>query len=187
MNVDKIIKILENGTETEKIETLQKLNDISEDIILQKIISRLDDDSIHVRGEAFCTLILNKNNILENLLGNLISQSKNVRAFTCLVLANRNEKKSINEISKLSNDPSARVRSAVLGALRFLKATETKNIFLEKIYDVDDEVKISALQGIIDFQIPISGNTKKQILDEKNPMIKKMILKVEKAGGPEGI
>ncbi len=36
MNVDKIIKILENGTEIEKIETLQKLNDISEDIILQK-------------------------------------------------------------------------------------------------------------------------------------------------------
>ena len=41
--------------------------------------------------------------------------------------------------------------------------------------------------AIIDFQIPISGNIKKQILDEKNPMIKKMILKVEKAGGPEGI
>ena len=61
--MENISKVLELGSSKEKIEILETLDDIDNPEILEKIISKLDDDDIEVRGEAFSSLILNKNKI----------------------------------------------------------------------------------------------------------------------------
>jgi len=55
------------------------------------MISNLDDDDIEVRGEAFSSLVLNKNKISNFLINSLNATNKNIRGFMLLVLANRNE------------------------------------------------------------------------------------------------
>ena len=52
-NLENISKILETGNSEEKIKILETLDGINDSDILEKIISKLDDDSIQVRGEAF--------------------------------------------------------------------------------------------------------------------------------------
>nr|AIF07797.1 hypothetical protein [uncultured marine thaumarchaeote KM3_24_H11] len=61
--MENIIKILETGESQKKIEILETLHDTHNLKILQQIISRLNDDSIQVRGEAFNALLLNQNEI----------------------------------------------------------------------------------------------------------------------------
>ena len=72
---------------------------------------------IQVRGEAFSSLVLNKNKISDLLIKNLNSASKNIRGFASLVLANRNEVDAIPEIIKLAKDERSMVRSCAIGAL----------------------------------------------------------------------
>ena len=91
-SLEDILKILESGTEQKKIEILETLNNTNNLKILQQIILRLNDDSIQVRGEAFNALLLNQNKISKILIDNLSSPNKNIKGFTSLVLANRNEK-----------------------------------------------------------------------------------------------
>ena len=70
-SVENIIEVLKSGSNQNKIkilETIQNTNDLK---ILQEIISRLNDDSIQVRGEAFNALLLNKNEITKILIENL--------------------------------------------------------------------------------------------------------------------
>ena len=87
--------------------------------ILEKIIVKLDDNDIQVRGEAFSSLVLNENEISNFLIKNLNSASKNIRGFTSLILANRNEKSAIAEIIKLVKDERSSVRSCAIGSLGF--------------------------------------------------------------------
>ena len=180
------MKILESGKSIEKIKILETLEQTDNPIILEKIILKLDDDSIQVRGEAFSSLLLNKNNILEILIKNLNSTSENIRGYTSLVLANRNETSSIPEIMKLVKDEYSIVRSCALGALGHLKAQEVEKIFLNSLSDSNIEVRKSGLQAIIELNISISEEQIKQILKEKDHEIKKMISKLRKSG-PEGI
>ena len=185
-NLENISKILEIGSNEEKIKTLEILDDINDSDILQKIISKLDDDSIQVRGEAFSALVLNKNKISNLLIQNLNSPSKNIRAFAALVLANRNEIIAIPEIKRLTKDDHGMVRSCAIGALGHLKDQESKEIFLESVLDSNLEVKKSALQAIIDLNIAVSDDVKSKIAEKKDSETEKLLSQLEKSG-PEGI
>ena len=175
--MENISKVLEFGTSNEKIKILETLDDIDNPEILEKVISKLDDDDIQVRGEAFSSLVLNKNKISNFLIDSLNTANKNVRGFASLVLANRNETSAIPELIKLTKDERSMVRSCALG---YLKAQEAKDIFLEALSDSNLEVKKSALQAIIDLKIEISDEKIKEIFKEKDLEIEKMILSILK-------
>ena len=178
--MENISKVLESGNSKEKIRILETLDNIGDPEILEKIISKLNDDDVEVRGEAFSSLLLNKNKISNFLINNLNAANKNIRGFVSLVLANRNETSAIPEIIKLVKDERSMVRSCALGALGHLKAQEAKEVFLEALLDSNMEVKKSALQGIIDLKIIISDEKINEIFKEKDYEIEKMISLIKK-------
>jgi len=178
--LEDISEVLEVGNNREKIKILETLENVDNPEILEKIISNLDDDDIEVRGEAFSSLVLNKNKISNFLINSLNATNKNIRGFVSLVLANRNETSAIPEIIKLAKDERSMVRSCALGALGHLKAQEAKDIFLDALYDSNLEVKKSALQAIIDLKIIIPDDKIKEIFKEKDSEIEKMILSIKK-------
>ena len=130
-----ISKVLELGSCEEKIKILETLDSTDDPEILEKIISKLDDNDIQVRGEAFSSLVLNENKISNFLIKSLSSASKNIRGFTSLVLANRNETNAIPDIIKLTKDERSMVRECAIGALGYLKAQEAKETFLKSLSD----------------------------------------------------
>ncbi len=178
--MENISKVLELGSCEEKIKILEILDSTNNPEILEKIILKLDDDDIQVRGEAFSSLILNENKISNFLIKSLDSANKNIRGFASLVLANRNETSAIPEIIKLVKDERSMVRSCAIGALGYLKAQEAKEIFLDSLLDSNLEVRKSAMQAIIDLNITIPESKMKEIIKEKDPEIKKMISQVKK-------
>ena len=178
--MENISKVLEFGNSKEKIKILETLNNEDDPNMLERIISKLDDDDLEVRGEAFSSLLLNKNKISNFLINNLNTANKNIRSFVSLVLANRNETSAIPEIIKLTKDESSIVRSCALGALGHLKAIEAKEIFLEALLDSNIEVKKSALQAIIDLKIQLSEEKINEILKEKDSEIEKMLSLIKK-------
>ena len=145
-NLKNIKEILDLGTK-EKIKILESLSSTDNIEIIQKIILKLDDNDIQVRGEAFSALILNENKISDLLISNLSSQNKNIRGYASLVLSNRNDSSAISEIIKLTHDQNSMVRACALGALGHLKAKEAIHNCL---FDSNLEVRKSALQAIID-------------------------------------
>ena len=178
--MEDISKVLELGSCEEKIKILETLECTKNPEILEKIILKLDDDDIQVRGEAFSSLVLNENKISNFLIKSLNSASKNIRGFASLVLANRNETTAIPEIIKLVKDERSMVRSCAIGALGYLKAQEAKEIFLESLLDSDLEVRKSAIQAVIDLNITISENKIKEIVKETDPEIEKLLFQVKK-------
>ena len=178
--MENISKVLELGSCEEKIKILGILDSTNNPEILEKIILKLDDDDIQVRGEAFSSLILNENKISNFLIKSLNSTSKNIRGFVSLVLANRNETTAIPEIIKLAKDERSMVRSCAIGALGYLKAQEAKEIFLDSLLDSNLEVRKSAMQAIIDLNIIIPEDSIKEIIKEKDPEIKKLISQLKK-------
>ncbi len=178
--MENISKVLEFGSSDEKIKILETLDDIESPEILEKMVLKLDDDDIKVRGEAFSSLILNKNQITNFLISNLNHSNKNIRGYVSLVLANREDRVAIPEIIKLVNDERSVVRSCAIGALGHLKAREAKEIFLQALSDSNIEVKKSALQAIIDLEITIPDEKIKNDFKEKDSEIEKMILLVKK-------
>ena len=178
--MENISKVLELGSSKEKIKILETLDNVDNPEILEKIISQLDDDDIQVRGEAFSSLLLNKKKISNFLINNLNTANKNIRGFASLVLANRNETSAIPEIIKLAKDERSMVRSCALGALGYLKAKEAKDTFIEALSDSNIEVKKSALQAIIDLEIPISENIINENFKERDNEIEKMISLIKK-------
>ena len=178
--MENISKVLETGSSDEKIKILETLESTNNQEIIEKIIKNLDDDSIKVRGEAFSILLLNKNKISNILINSLSSTNKNIKGFTSLVLANRNEFIAIPEIRKLVNDDSSMVRSCAIGSLRHLRDKESKEIFLELVLDSNLEVRKSALQAIIDFNIMIPEDQVKEIRKEKDNEIEKLLFKLKK-------
>jgi len=175
-----ISNVLELGSCEEKIKILETLDCTDNPEILEKIILKLDDDDIKVRGEAFSSLVLNENKISNFLIKSLNSASKNIRGFASLVLANRNETTAIPEIIKLAKDERSMVRSCAIGALGYLKAQEAKEVFLESLLDSDLEVRKSAIQAVIDLNITISENKIKEIIKEKDPEIEKLLFQLKK-------
>ena len=115
-----IHKILDSGTKDDKISILESLSQSSDQKIINEIITKLDDSEIEVRGEAFSSLFLNKNDISQFLINALSLENKNVRAFSALVLANRGDKNAIPALELLAKDPNSTVRECALGALEYL-------------------------------------------------------------------
>ena len=178
--MENIIKILESGKPEKKIKVLETLHNTNELKKLEQIILRLNDDSIQVRGEAFNALLLNQNQISKILIDNLNSSNKNIRGFTSLVLANRNEKSAIPEIIKLVEDKHGMVRSCAIGALGHLKAKKITDIILKLLSDSNLEVQKSALQAAIQTDIIISTDKIKEIEKSRDLQIKNLLLKLKK-------
>lgn len=174
------MKVLESGNSEEKIKILETLDKTDNPKVLEKIISKLDDDNIQVRGEAFSSLILNENKISDFLIQNLNSTSKNIRGFAALVLANRNETNAIPNITKLAKDERSMVRSCAIGALGHLKSKEAKEVFLDSVLDTNVEVRKSALQAIINLKFPISEEMIKEISKDADSDLLKMLSKLKK-------
>ena len=168
------------GKPEKKIKVLETLHNTNELKILEQIIFRLNDDSIQVRGEAFNALLLNQNQISKILIDNLNSSNKNIRGFTSLVLANRNEKSAIPEIIKLVEDKHGMVRSCAIGALGYLKAKKITDIILKLLSDSNLEVQKSALQAAIQTDIIISTDKIREIEKRADLQIKILLLKLKK-------
>ena len=178
--MENILKILETGESQKKIEILETLHGTDNLKILQQIISRLNDDSIQVRGEAFNALLLNQNEISKILIKNLNSTNKNIKGFTSLVLANRNDKDAIPEIIKIVNDKHERVRSCAIRSLGYLHAEKITEIILKSLTDSNLEVQKSALNVAIQTNIFVSKEKIKEISKNDDDQIKKLLLKLKK-------
>ena len=175
-----ILKILESENSQEKIRILETLHNTNNVQILQQIILRLNDDSIQVRGEAFNALILNQNKISKILIDNLKSTNKNIKGFTALVLANRNEKSAIPEIVKLVDDKHGMVRSCAIGSLGYLKAETMADVILNAFSDYNLDVQKSALQAAIQANILVTKEKIKEISKNDDPQIQNLLLKLKK-------
>ncbi|MCA9811489.1 MAG: HEAT repeat domain-containing protein [Nitrosarchaeum sp.] len=176
---------LNSGTEDEKITILESLRDADNVETIKKIIAKLDDESIQVRGEAFSSLILNKNDISDVLIENLNSENKNIRAYTALVLANRNEINAIPKIMKLTNDERSIVRSCALGALGHLKAKQSVGVIEHCLTDSNLEVKKSAVHAAIFTDFKLSKEKIREISEKSDPELDRLLLRIK--NGPEGI
>ena len=177
--MEDILKILESETSKEKIKILETLHNTNNEKILQQIILRLNDDSIEVRGEAFNALLLNQNKISKILIENLNSSNKNIKGFTSLVLANRNEKNAIPEIIKLVDNKHGMVRSCAIGSLGYLKAEKTADIILNAFSDSNLDVQKSALQAAIQTNIFVTKEKIKEISKNNDHQIKNLLLKLK--------
>ena len=120
----RIHQILDSGSNKDKINVLESLCQSSDQETICKIITKLDDSEIQVRGEAFSSLFINKNDISQFLIDALSSENKNIKAFSALVLANRGDVNAISALELLAKDPNTMVSSCALGALEYLKANK---------------------------------------------------------------
>ena len=178
--MEDILKILESENSQEKIRILETLHNTNNLKILQQIIAKLNDDNIQVRGEAFNALLLNQNKISKILIDNLSSPNKNIKGFTALVLANRNEKSAIPEIVKLANNKHGMVRSCAIGSLGYLKADKITGIILNAFSDSNLDVQKSALQAAIQTNVFVSEEKIKEISKNNDSQIKNLLLKLKK-------
>jgi len=121
----RIQEILDSGTKDDKISIIESLSQSSDQEVINKIITKLDDSEIEIRGEAFSSLFLNKNDISKFLIDALSSENKNIKAFSALVLANRGDANAIPALELLAKDPSSMVESCALGALEYLKTNKS--------------------------------------------------------------
>ena len=176
MSKEDLNKIFDSGTKDEKIGLLESLANSNDPQMIKKIISKLDDSDIEVRGEAFSSLVLNENNISNQLIQNLKSDSKNVRGFSTLVLANRRNSEAIPEIIYLTKDESGMVRACALGALGYLKASKASKEIHECFSDSNLEVKKSAIKAALDIGDVISSDEINQLSKESDPEIEKLLL-----------
>ncbi len=177
---EKILQILDHGSKKEKINVLESLVNTNEPQIINKIISKLDDPDIEVRGEAFSSLVLNNNRIAEFLIDNLSSESKNVRGFSALILANRKEMDAIPSLINLTKDSSSMVRSCAIGALGYLNAKNAQQAIHDCLLDSNIEVKKSALKAAIDIDYKISESEINEITKENDDEITSLLALVKK-------
>jgi HEAT repeat protein len=171
---------LNSGSKEEKIRILELLTSEEDPNIINKIISKLDDDDIEVRGEAFSSLVLNENKISKLLIGNFKSPSKNIRGFSALILANRKDSEAVSSIIELTKDPSSMVRACALGALGFLKANGASNAIHSCFSDSSLEVKKSAVKAAIDIGYKLPPKEIQEISKEKDEELEKLLVLAEK-------
>ena len=179
MSKENINKIFESDSKEEKIRLLESLANSDDHEIISKIISKLDDSDIEVRGEAFSSLVLNENNISKQLIQNLKSENKNIRGFSALVLANRRNIEAVSEITSLTNDQSGMVRACALGALGYLKASQSSKEIHECFSDSNLEVKKSALKAALDIGDTISSEEIIELSKETDPEIEKLLIQAK--------
>lgn len=180
MSKESADKIFNSGSKDEKIRLLESLANSDNQEIISKIIYKLDDLDIEVRGEAFSSLVLNENNISNQLIQNLKSQNKNIRGFSALVLANRRNLEAVSEIISLTKDQSGMVRACALGALGYLKAKQASKNIHQCFSDSNLEVKKSALKAAIDIGDIISDEEIIGLAKESDSEIEKLLIQAKK-------
>lgn len=184
---EQVERIMRSGSKEEKIKILEWASKCEDPAILNRIILALDDADIEIRGEAFSALVLNENDISDILMQSLDSQSKNVRGFSLLVLANRNERGAIPEMINATSDESSMVRSCAVGALGHLRAPGAIRAIQKCMEDPSPEVRKSAIKAAID----VGDRTAFGKLDEMSkddPEIKSLLEYAKsKLNGPGGI
>ncbi|HXG74095.1 MAG TPA: HEAT repeat domain-containing protein [Candidatus Nitrosotenuis sp.] len=147
---EQLKKVIGSGSKEEKIRAIESLSNSVEPQTISMLVAALDDGDIEVRGEAFSSLVLNEHDISHILIDALKSPSKNIRGYSALVLANRNDKNAVANIAELTNDESAMVRSCAVGALGYLRAAEALGAIRKCIEDPNVEVRKSAIKSAID-------------------------------------
>ena len=176
----KIFQILDSGSKEDKIGVLESLSQSNNPEIIRKIILILNDPEIRVRGEAFSSLCLNKNDISKLLVGGLNSESDNVKGFSSLVLANRNNSNAIHALELLTKDPSSMVRSCALGALGHLhssqSSTKIRNCFTDEVL----EVRKSALEAFFKINGEIFSSEVKELTKDADDELIYLIRKFSK-------
>jgi len=175
ISIEEIRRVLIGESIPRKIDILSELVDTDNHEIISEIIKMLDDIEIQVRGEAFSTLVLNPKNISDILINHLESDSKNIRGFTILVLANRNDKTASKTIAKLTNDDNSMVRSCALGALGYLNAKEFSKNIHDCFSDSNIEVKRSAVYASILIGEKISPENISKLKKENDAEIEKIL------------
>ena len=175
ISIEEIHRVLIGKSIPQKIAVLSELVDTDNHEIISEIIKMLDDTEIQVRGEAFSTLVLNPKNISDILINHLESDSKNIRGFTILVLANRNDKTASKTIAKLTNDDNSMVRSCALGALGYFKAKEFSKNIHDCFSDSNIEVKRSALYASILIGEKINQENISKLKKENDAEIEKIL------------
>ncbi len=173
--IKKISNILKSDNISNKISVLSGLTRITDSKIIKEIISGLDDEEIQVRGEAFSSLFLNDNDISEILLSSLMHESKNIRGFCALILANRGNTNSINSLINLTKDTSGMVRSCAFGALGHLRAKKAKNEIHTGIFDENNEVKKSAAFALYLIEEKLSELEKKELETQNDNDFEKIL------------
>ena len=176
----RIHQILDSGSNKDKISVLESLSQSNDHETINKIISKLDDSEIQVRGEAFSSLFLNKNDISEFLIDALSSESKNVKGFSALVLANRGDSNAISAIELLTKDSSGMVRSCALGALGHLRSTISTTIIRKCFQDKVLEVRKSAVQAFLKIGGDILPIEVDELTKDADDELKFLITKVSK-------
>ena len=176
----KITSVLKSGTKENKIKMLESLTNSKDPEIINLIISKLDDSDIEVRGEAFSSLVLNENKISPTLISNLNSESKNIRGFSALVLANRQNPEGIQSIIPLTKDESSMVRTCALGALGYLKAQQASKAIQECFVDSNLEVKKSALKAAIDIGEKLPNEVINELKKQSDPELEKLLILAKK-------
>ena len=146
MDREEILKLLKNKDSKQNI--LTTLTQTDDPNVIYQMIKLFDDKDIGIRGEIFSTLFLNQNNILKELINGLNHESKNVRAYIILVLANRKEKNAIKEIKEMTNDSSGLVRTCAYGALGHLEVKEGRKELHGGIFDSNIEAVKSAAYAL---------------------------------------
>lgn len=150
----------------EKIAVLESVAQARDEDTVGRTILLLDDPDVRVRGEAFASLLSNKNDISGTLAAALDSPTPNIRAFSALVLGNRGDcgalprltaKKVTGRLVEMTRDDSALVRSCALGALGHLGAGGIDADIRRCLRDQNLEVVKSALGAAIDTGCHIPG------------------------------
>ena len=173
MNREEILKSLKN--EDSKQHILSKLTQINDPEIIQEMIVLFDDDRIEIRGEVFSSLFLNENDIFESLVCGIKHESKNVRAYVTLVLANRNEKRAIQEIQTLTNDPSGFVRTCAYGALGHLEIIDAAEELHRGIFHSNVEAVKSAAYGLSRIGEEVSKDELEELQRLEDPDFEKIL------------
>ena len=176
----RIHQILDSSSNKDKISVLESLSQSNDQEIINKIISKLDDSEIQVRGEAFSSLFLNKNDISEFLIDALSSESKNVKGFSALILANRGDSNAISAIELLTKDSSGMVRSCALGALGHLRSNKSITIIRKCFRDKVLEVRKSAVQAFLKIEGDILPMEVDELTKDADDELKFLIAKVSK-------
>ena len=145
---EEIFQILNSDSKDDKIKVLESLSQTNNPETIRKIISKLDDPEIEVRGEAFSSLLLNENKISEFLIQGLRSVNKNIKAFSALVLANRVDRDAIPALELLTKDPSGMVRSCALGGLGYLGSSQSSAVIRNCFHDEVLQVRKSGARSI---------------------------------------
>ena len=138
---------------------LQDSTSKSDSDTIGRAILLLNDPDIRVRGEAFCSLILNKHDISHMLSCSLSHPARYIRGFCALVLANRQDTQAAVDILPLAEDPVPMVRECALGALGYMGYEPAKSAVMRHLVDVDPQVRRSALKAALDLKLDISGHT----------------------------